>query len=191
MLGLLHGPSDPAEFSRLETLIGRDLPDDFKSSYLIHDGSELESGIILGLPLMPLAEVGGLWQEWANIADDEEMFADLSEKCQSHPAGAVKRLYANRGWVPFAGDSANFVALDFDPGTAGQPGQVINAGRDDDFRHVIAENFGSFLAFVAAQFSAGSVQLSANTPPFSPRWLALTGGEDDMLTGLRRLLGLD
>jgi cell wall assembly regulator SMI1 len=190
MLGLLRGPADPTEFGRLEAKIGYSLPDDFKASYLIHDGSEPVSGILIGLPLMPLQEVGRQWQNWADIADDEGTVVDLSEDCRSYPAGAVKPLYANRGWVPFAGDGMNFVALDFDPGPAGRPGQVINAGRDDEIRYVIAGNFADFLGFVASQFSAGRVVLNADTPPDAPRWLALAGGKRDLLTGLRQLLGL-
>ena len=111
MLQLLNGPADLAEFDALEARLGHALPDDFKASYLLHDSSHLVSGLILGLPLMPLAEIGHQWQGWADIAGDEETVADLSEDCQSHPPGAVKPLYANRGWVPFAGDAMNFVAL--------------------------------------------------------------------------------
>ena len=190
MLGLLHGPADPAEFGRLEACIGHRLPDDFKASYSIHDGSERVSGVVIGLSLMPLAEIGHQWQGWADIADDEDTVADLSEDCRSHPPGAVKPLYANRGWVPFAGDAMNFVALDFDPGPKGRPGQVINAGRDDEIRHVIAGDFAGFLAFVAEQFAAGRVVPNSGEPADAPRWLALVGGKQDLLTGLRQLLGL-
>jgi cell wall assembly regulator SMI1 len=103
------------------------------------------------------------------------------------PKGAVKKLYANRGWVPFAGDQ-NYVAIDFDPGPKGKVGQIINAGRDDEIRHVIADTFGEFLEFVAELFTGGKVELSSDDPPEEPCWLHVKGTDDDLLTGLPELL---
>jgi cell wall assembly regulator SMI1 len=166
------------------------LPEDFKASYRVHDGADPVSGVLIGLPLMSLAEVGRVWRGWADIADDDCTVEDLSEDCQSHPLGAVKPLYANRGWLPFAGDSQNHVALDFDPGPEGRPGQVINCGRDDEMRHVISDTFEGFLTFVARQFVLGRVGLGKQKSSDAPRWLALAGGKRDLLTGLRELLGV-
>jgi cell wall assembly regulator SMI1 len=184
MLSLLHGPAQPAALAALEAQTGHRLPDDFKRSYLIHDGSDSACGPLAGLPLMPLSTIASNWEMWASIADDDD--ADLNEPCRSHPAGAVRLRYANRGWLPFAGDGQNFVALDFDPGPAGTPAQVINTGRDDEMRHVIAPTFAGFLAFVARQFQAGRVVRSAR----DDRWLELAADGGDLLTGLRPLLGL-
>jgi cell wall assembly regulator SMI1 len=189
MRSLLRGPAHPAALAELEEQIGQTLPDDFKRSYLIHDGSERISGILVGLPLMSLAEIHSNWEMWTEVASELEADDDLSQACRSHPPGAVKLLYANRAWIPFAGDSQNFVAIDFDPGPAGKPGQIINTGRDDEMRHVIADTFSGFLEFVARQFVAGRVELS-NTAAPEERWLQLTGDGGDLLTGLRPLLGL-
>jgi uncharacterized protein (TIGR02996 family) len=68
MLALLHGPADEAAFGRLEGQVGQPLPEDFKASYRVHDGSDPVSGVLIGLPLMSLAEVGQVWQDWADIA---------------------------------------------------------------------------------------------------------------------------
>ena len=122
---------------------------------------------------------------WASIAGEE--YADLDEECRSHPVGAVKLRYANRGWVPFAGDGQNYVAIDLDPGPVGRRGQVINSGRDDMMRHVIAPDFAGFLEFVARQFAEGRVVRSDT----NDRWLQLADDDGgDLLTGLRPLLGL-
>jgi cell wall assembly regulator SMI1 len=188
MLRLLRKPAKPAALAKLEKHLGQALPESFKASYLIHDGSDKLAGILVGLPLMPLAEVGRTWESWAEIADDEETVEDLSEDCSSSPKGAVKELYANRGWVPFAGDSMNHVALDFDPGPKGKPGQVINCGRDDEVRHVIADTFDGFLAFVARLFTAGVVALNPDESADDPRWLGVKGRKQDLLTGLAYLL---
>jgi cell wall assembly regulator SMI1 len=188
MLRLLRKPAKPAALAKLEKHLGRTLPDSFKESYLIHDGSDDLAGILVGLPLMPLAEVGRTWESWAEIADDGDTVEDLSEDCSSSPKGAVKELYANRGWVPFAGDAMNHVALDFDPGPKGKVGQVINCGRDDEVRHVIADDFEGFLAFVARLFTAGVVALNEEESPDDPRWLGVKGRKKDLLTGLADLL---
>jgi cell wall assembly regulator SMI1 len=133
---------------------------------------------------MSVSRISSNWDMWASIVDDDN--ADLDAECRSHPPGAVKLRYTNRGWLPFAGDSQNFVAIDFDPGPAGIAGQVINTGRDDMMRHVIATAFFGFLAFVARQFAEGRVVRSQT----DDRWLQLAGDGGDLLTGLRPLLGL-
>jgi uncharacterized protein (TIGR02996 family) len=186
MLASLNGPADEAAFVRLEERVGQVLPEDFKASYRLHDGSAPESGVLIGLPLMSLEEVAQAWEVWADVANDGYTVEDLSEYFRSHPPGAVKPLYANRNWVPFAGDSQNHIALDFDPGPEGTPGQVINCGRDDEVRHVIAGTFAGLLTFVARQFVLGRVCAGKD-----PRWLAVAGGKRELLTGLRGLLGLE
>jgi cell wall assembly regulator SMI1 len=188
MLTLLHGPAKAADIKRLEKQIGQALPDNFQASYRIHDGSDRNSGVFVGLSLMSLSEVGRTWEGWAEIADDEEIVEDLSEDCQSQPPGAVKPLYANRGWVPFAGDSQNYVAIDLDPGPKGKVGQIINAGRDDEVRHVIADTFEGFLDFVAGLFQAEKVGLPPGEKADNPRWLGVKGKKQDLLTGLPELL---
>jgi cell wall assembly regulator SMI1 len=184
MLSLLRGPADRAALAGLEARTGRPLPEDFKRSYLIHDGSDDDSGPLAGLTLMSLSAIGSNWEMWASIAGED--YTDVDAECRSHPADAVKLQYANSGWLPFAGDGQNFVAIDFDPGPAGIPGQVINTGRDDMMRHVIAQSFGGFLAFVAKQFVEGRVVRSGA----DDRWLQLSGDGGDLLTALRPLLGL-
>jgi uncharacterized protein (TIGR02996 family) len=190
MLPLLNGTADAAAFAELERRVGRTLPEDFKNSYRVHDGSESDAGILIGLPLMSLKEIGDTWEMWAAIADDTDLVEEVSEDRRSHPPGAVKPLYANRGWVPFAGDGQHNVALDFDPGPAVRVGQVINCGRDDEILHVIAGSFAGFLMFVARRFVLGRVGLGEDEDEDEPRRLAVDGGRRDLLTGLRDLLGL-
>ena len=183
LLSLLHGPAGLAALAALEVRIGCAVPADFKRSDLIHDGSDGDCGPLAGLPLMSLGAIGGNWDMWASIAGDD--YSELDEECRSYPTGAVKLCYANRKWLPFAGDGQNFVALDFDPGPAGTIGQVINAGRDEMMRHVIAPCFGEFLEFVARLFVGGRVRCDADE-----RWLQLAPDGGDLLTSLRPLLGL-
>jgi cell wall assembly regulator SMI1 len=181
----LHGPAKSTALAKLEKLIGHKLPDDFKACYRLHDGSDYRLTLLAGLPLLSLNEITRAWESWATIADDTELNAEISEGFQGHPGDAVKPLYANRGWLPFAGDGQNFAALDFDPGPSGEVGQVINAGRDDETRYVIADSFSSFLAFVAEQFERGRVVLKHGCPR-----LFVSGKDRDFLQALPYTLGL-
>lgn len=186
---LLKKPATAAGIAKLEKTIKQVLPDEFKEFLKIHNGSEESAGLLVGLPVMSAAEISHQWREWAEIADDEEMVADLSEEITSHPEGHVKPLYANRGWVPFIGDSQNHIAVDYDPGPKGKIGQIINCGRDDDVRHVIAESFEEFLDFVAYLFRYDFVELNPeHSSDDPPRWLRVKGQSDDLLTGLPELL---
>lgn len=185
----LRGPADPADFAKLEQRIKQTLPADFKASYLIHNGSKADAGPLIGLPLLSLAEIGRVWKGWADIGDDDDLIEDLNEECESYPEGAIKLLYANRNWLPFAGDSQNHVAIDFDPGPNGKVGQIINCGRDDMLRHVIADTFEEFLAFVAQQFANGRVTVDPDEGTESP-YLRVAESGGDLLTDLRELLGL-
>lgn len=158
----LNGPADPAALDELERATGFRLPGEFRASYLIHDGSAEIPGlpyrvgrVIAGLPLLPLRRIRREWEAWAGYAADEELLADLNPDYRRSPEGAVNAAYADRGWVPFAGEGGHYLALDFAPGPRGAAGQVINFGRDDYVRYVIAPTFGGFLGFVANLFAAG------------------------------------
>jgi cell wall assembly regulator SMI1 len=184
MLDCLNPPATETEIGQLQMAIGHEFPKEFWASYLIHDGSDANSGPIAGLPLMSLAEIRTTWESWVEIAsyDDD----DLDEPCQSEPANAIQLKYAHAGWLPFCGDSQNFVSIDFAPGKAGKFGQVINTGRDDEIRHVIADDIGGFFGFVARQFASGRISVieSEDEPP---RWLAVNESAD-LLTALPDLL---
>lgn len=185
MISLLNPPATLDDFRQLEEIIGYPLPDNFKELYLIHNGSDPDSGILVGLPLMSLEEMLNTWKIWVDIVDDGGTVEDISNECHSHPHGHVKPLYANRGWLPFAGDTQNYVAIDFDPDKNGKVGQIINSGRDDMIRHVIADNFGDFLQFVAWLFTSDQVVPEQDDPP---RWLRVKDKNKDLLTGLPELL---
>src|SRR5262249_18426515 len=159
--------------AELETRIGQRLPESFKVFYRLHDGSEDVSGVLIGLSLFSLEEVGRVWEDWAGHADDQELVEDLSEDLTSHPPGAVKPPPANRAWVPFAGDSMNPFALDYDPCPNGTVGQVINCGRDDEIRHAVAATFEGFLTFAAKQYVLDRVTLAEGEDPDEPKWLML------------------
>jgi cell wall assembly regulator SMI1 len=189
MLALLHDPADEAAIDRLEQRIGRALPEDFKASYRVHDGSDDDAGVLIGLPVMSLEEVGQNWENWADVAD---CFAhdELNHNYRSIPPGAVKRLYASRGWVPFVGDGVDYIALDFDPGRAGIFGQIIDCGRNIHWHHAIAGTVTEFFLFVARQYVLGKVGLSPCEDDLAdPHQLAAVPEKEDLFNAVHDLLG--
>lgn len=181
----LNPPATKSQIGELQMAVGHELPTEFWASYLIHDGSHANSGPIAGLPLMSLKEIRSNWESWAEIASYED--EDLDEPCQSVPLHAVQLKYAHAGWLPFCGDSQNFVAIDFAPGKSGKYAQVINTGRDDEIRHVIAHDIGGFFDFVACQFTSGRIRINQIEGDEPPRWLAVDESAD-LLTSLPDLL---
>lgn len=99
MLSLLNGSADEAAFEQLERQLGQTLPEDFKVSYRIHDGSDDCSGVLIGLPLMSLEKIGREWEFWAGLADDyardEDMNGDYERAESFHQLGV-----ADPGYTP-------------------------------------------------------------------------------------------
>ena len=80
-----------------------------------------------------------------------------AEFCKSHIEGTVKKLYANKKWIPFAQDwCGNFLGLDFDPDKYGTQGQVINFGADEGVKYVYASSFADFVAWYTKQLEDGN-----------------------------------
>jgi cell wall assembly regulator SMI1 len=99
-------------------------------------------GLLFGFHLLPLQDVLREAREWAAIDNDDFDADDFS----SWPEGAIRLQYTNPRWLPLLHDgSGNFVGLDFDPGLKGTSGQVINFGRDEEAKFVLASCFDEFL----------------------------------------------
>lgn len=160
----LGPPCDEAALAGLEAAVGRPLPDDFKALYRAHDGQRGSclAGLFYGLPFLPLARVRAEWQIWNHVLDESsvETLADLNALARSVPPGAVRAVYANRYWIPIAHDyGGNHLGIDLDPGPAGKLGQVINFGRDEDDKYVVAESLAAYFEWMARELEAGNFEL--------------------------------
>ncbi len=177
------------DLAKFEKAIGQALPEDVRESWLIHDGQrpiprdlldevcedeDLDYefpefiGLIFGDGLLNLLTgecrgVGGSalhkWEGWAELA--EEDFTEIDEECTSTPEGAIKLRYANRGWIPLGSfTDADFFGVDLDPGPRGVVGQVINFGRNEEEKCVLAPNWARFLSDVADELEAGNFAIN-------------------------------
>lgn len=93
------------------------------------------------------------------------MLAEFSENCTSSPAGMIRCLHANRGWIPLGQSSdSNHFGIDLDPGPSGVVGQVINFGRDQEDKHVLALSWAQFLEDFADELAAGNFVIDEHHP---------------------------
>lgn len=97
-----------------------------------------------GLELYNLDEMLREWKTWRAFDNDEEL--NDSQYYSSEPEGAVKCRYANLLWIPLAHDhSSNYIGVDLDPDVNGAAGQVIDFGRDENDKKVLAGSIKELL----------------------------------------------
>ncbi len=163
-----------------ETKLGVTLPSSLKNFYAFHDGQEATKagGLFFGMTFLPFAEVVKQWEGWHEIIGNhtpEWLREQYCYNCQSITPDAIKATYANNLWIPFAHDwGGNHLGIDLDPDLKGTPGQVINFGRDEDYKVVVAESFEAFVEWFMVQLESGNYAVDQTTKP----WL-LFGGKPE------------
>lgn len=125
------------------------LPEEFKQLYLMYNGEQEEleyNGYVCNLHFLSLEKVEEhLTFHRENI--DEEFNAKWSSPI--YPEQSVKKKFINSNWIPFISDlTGNYIAIDLDPDTNGEYGQVINFGADEGFHYVLGKNINSFFESV-------------------------------------------
>ena len=158
LAGLNKGCTE-ADIVRLERETGIALPDSFRTFYSMHDGQRLleGAGLFYGIELLPLSDILRAWNVWLDVIEwAKQTGNDMDESQISLMPGKVKALYANDKWIPFASFlDSNHLGLDFDPGPEGKIGQVINFGRDEEQKAVLAHSFGEFIDRYIAGLESG------------------------------------
>ncbi|MBN2910077.1 SMI1/KNR4 family protein [Polycladomyces sp. WAk] len=139
---LQNEPATIEEIRQIEEKMNLTLPSDLKELYLCNNG-EKDGGIsILGLPFLPLNEMYRQWKLWDDLREEW----NENEGHTSYPDGYIKKMYMNRGWIPFSHDwGGNHIGMDLDPDIKGTYGQIINFGRDENDKFVIAPSLRDFL----------------------------------------------
>lgn len=118
---LQPGASD-TQIQTLEKLFSKELPEDVKLSYKIHNGQLPNSyGLIDGSEFLSLERIQEEWQIWQELLDSDT-FAGL----WSYPQPGVRQDWWNPLWIPLTYDGgSNHYCLDLDPGKGGNLGQII------------------------------------------------------------------
>jgi len=132
----------------------------------------LSKGVVFGSEVLPLLDEKdclasspslGHWAFWAKLVEasergeDDGMLDEFSRESTSSPEGAIRRLHACRGWIPLVEmNDSNHIGIDLDPGPSGVVGQVINFGRDQERKYVLARSWAHFLEDVADELEGGN-----------------------------------
>ena len=156
----------------LEQKIGVTLPESFKDFYAVHNGQEGKKagGLFFGIEFIPFAEVMVQWEGWHTIIGDnnsEKLREDYCYDCQSLTPDAINVTYANNLWIPFAHDwGGNHLGIDLDPDVKGTVGQVINFGRGEEHKVVVAKSFEAFIAWFVVELGAGNYVVDQKEKPW-------------------------
>lgn len=142
----LNAPATIEEIQFAESEMGISFPDELRNLYLAHNGEDKSGpGLFFGLPFLSLDEVLDEWRVWKRIEDDEFFNFDAF----SIPTECIRERYVNHNWIPISKDyGGNNIGIDIDPDEKGEMGQVINFGRDEEVKYVIANRISDLLLFI-------------------------------------------
>lgn len=141
----LNSPANEADIQEIEKMASVSLPESYFSIYRECDGEKNNQvGFLFGLSLLPLESVKDEMTTMYEIIEDG--LDGLDDFCESKVEGFIKHDYLNKKWIPiFADWGGNYIGLDFDPGPNGTIGQVINFGRDEDIKYVLASSLENLI----------------------------------------------
>lgn len=142
----LNAPATIEEIQYVESEMGISFPDELRMLYLAHNGEDKSGpGLFFGLPFLSLDEVLDEWRIFKKVEDGGPLDFDA----YSIPTKYIKEQYVNKKWIPIGNDAGgNNIAIDLDPDEKGQIGQVINFGRDEEVKYVIANSISDLLRFI-------------------------------------------
>ena len=149
----LRPPAPAQALAELEAQRGIELPTDVRELYGLHDGEldeedSLVDGAFFGLYFLPLDRM--------SVTGGTEEMPDST----SYPPGAVRAYDTHRRWFPLGHDGGgNFIGFDLDPAENGTVGQIINFGRDETDKFVMAPSLREFLALVLGEIGRGNYRL--------------------------------
>jgi cell wall assembly regulator SMI1/ankyrin repeat protein len=153
---LRKGTTEP-KLSELESALGVQLPAEFRTSYLLHDGQKAEADGLFPegfaeldseYVLLSLSDIRADWSSWKRAADE----GPLSYRTANPDAG-VRADWWNPGWVPVASDGGgDSLCIDLAPADGGTSGQMILMSHDCPDRLRLAGSFGELLSRLAAYY---------------------------------------
>ncbi len=157
----LNPPASEEQLQQFEINFGLALPEDCKTLYRMHNGQRGQyRGAFFGMEFMPLERIlvatGNPKRNGVAYPKNAELEPnDLAETWRSVPELAIRPMWVSGRWIPFAELGADMLGIDFDPGSAGSEGQIINYGRYATTKVVLAKDFAGYLSWVATELALG------------------------------------
>ncbi|WP_254512553.1 SMI1/KNR4 family protein [Anatilimnocola floriformis] len=160
MLPNLRPGATAEQIATFERAMDLTLPVVVRESWLIHDGQDEFSypGAIVGEPLSSLSKMRHILsinRELAREIEQGDAACEFASYCSSQPPDAIRQQSFNAGWLPLGDWDGNSYGIDFDPGPNGVVGQVINFGRNEEAKYVLALSWAHFLEDVADELESG------------------------------------
>jgi cell wall assembly regulator SMI1 len=150
LIDLLNPGASEDEIKAVESVIKQRLPEDVRTSLMIHNGqSRNHPAFLFGqIALASCERITGNWKLWQGCDLDDA-------RLKFYPEDAIVHRYYDPGWIPIAVENNNCLAVDLAPGSAGICGQVITYGRDIYNLGVVAPSWGEFLLSNAKLLESG------------------------------------
>ena len=152
MFSTLNAGATTQELIELESAIGINLPEDFKTFLSIHNGQIwTHLNLFNGDRLSSNEDIIRDWKNWKEAMPEIdamviEMFDKNASKARSSPAKGIKDDWWNPAWIPITADgSGDSFCIDLDPTSEGTNGQIIRMYHDDPSRELIAPSFRSWI----------------------------------------------
>ena len=156
-------PANSEILDKMNKIVMNKLPKDFLDFYRTANGEAEYIGSILGFELMPIE----------NIMGEHEFLRKYPKKFISYQRGKIKEGRYNSMWLPIASDGGgSFLAIDLDPGTEGNVGQIITLDRESNISYVIAASFRELLLdVIPKEFANGNFDVDDEDKPEALEWV--------------------
>jgi cell wall assembly regulator SMI1 len=162
LAGRLAAGAKVKDIKAFEKALGRELPEEVRQSFRVHDGERSPSSsppyyIFVGLTFCPLKQTQSEWTMWRGIEGDDGLETYARENGSSTPKDAIRLGYTNHNWIELIDTGgSNYFGVDFEPGRKGLSGHVIKFGRDEEHKVVLAWSWGWFLNDLAEELERGN-----------------------------------
>lgn len=164
---LLPGASE-TDIHQTECILGVTFPEDFKSSYRLHNGG-YTINLITEMQIRPLEKIISDWQIFKEIKEvgtwDDCIPYYFTENVilSEWQNGSIQPNWWNSLWIPFGKDRAgNFCCLDLAPASGGHIGQVIDWDHEAGPSRVLASHFLETLSIFANDLEASKYEDTSN-----------------------------
>ena len=152
-----RAPAREEEIAAAEAALGLQLPLDYRSFLLVHDGQEDGGAMVWTCTLHPVGRLAEEHKEQLGLLD-EDFELDASEVAEG-----IRPVQYSPQWIPI-GTSArgrDFLSIDLDPADGGTRGQIILTAVDSDAHQLIASSFTELLSVYFEGLQNGDVEVGA------------------------------
>lgn len=159
----LRSGATKEQIKELEQFVDTELPEDFKASHLIFNGTYEEGlGLIDGCELLSIERIKEEWQSWKELFDGGDFQDENGHDFQTDADSKISPFFWwNPKWIPITHDGGgNHYCIDLDPTAQGNRGQIITFWHDAPEREVIAPSFKDWLQSFLENLESGKLVYS-------------------------------